>query len=569
MRPYLTVGILWSLCFSGMAWGDDAASPQPAPTEGAGTTKPAGGAQAAAPQPPRTDEAKLLSAVREALDRNAQEIKSLKEQYTKDMAEQRRKVEEQQKQIATLQQSAQALQDRLKAQTTVPNAPGGQNAQGQDRQQKIADVQQKQIELLERQSQLVADELSQQGPALENLQSMTATLESRAKQAARRDLELANQDDALIEQLDAQRRNGPQLPAMLKGMFAPIQTTSSPLTIINNFAVRYDLFTHQQGAGVFEFQEYTPFFLVQLNKRILLSAELVFAPTGFALGQAQADIFLTDWLTMDIGYFLAPIGFWSERLDPEWINKLPDEPLVMRQVIPDGLALTGLQFRGGKYLFGSPLKMEYSAYATNAMGVPGMGQAADWSDLGGVIGTTANINQGMTYGARLAFWLPTRGINFGVSELANAPYFHGAGAVTSIWQPYFNYHRGNWDFRFEYGQNYERTRSFIGNSIERNGFYTQLAYRDYKSTRKHLQRLEYVARFSDARFRGIDQAAVASNVSSFATPMDAPLDRNQYTMGVNYYLFPATVFKLAYEINQELHHDLKDNVVFMQFATNF
>ena len=68
MRPYLTVGILWSLFLSGMALGDDAASPQPAPTEGTGTSKPAGGAQAAAPQPPKTDEAKLLSAVREALD---------------------------------------------------------------------------------------------------------------------------------------------------------------------------------------------------------------------------------------------------------------------------------------------------------------------------------------------------------------------------------------------------------------------------------------------------------------------------------------------------------------------
>ncbi|MBV8310011.1 MAG: hypothetical protein JO344_06460, partial [Planctomycetaceae bacterium] len=221
MRPYLTVGILWSLFLSGMALGDDAASPQPAPTEVAETTKPAGGAQAAAPQPPRTDEAKLLSAVREALDRNAQEIKSLKEQYAKDMAEQRKKVEEQQKQIAALQKSAQALQDRLKAQTGVSKAPGGQNAQGQDRQQKIADIQQKQIELIQRQSQLMADELSRQGPALENLQSMTATFESRAKQAARRDLELANQANALIEQLDAQRRNGPQLPARLKGMFAP------------------------------------------------------------------------------------------------------------------------------------------------------------------------------------------------------------------------------------------------------------------------------------------------------------------------------------------------------------
>jgi hypothetical protein len=78
-----------------------------------------------------------------------------------------------------------------------------------------------------------------------------------------------------------------------------------------------------------------------------------------------------------------------------------------------------------------------------------------------------------------------------------------------------------------------------------------------------------VFRFSDARFRGINQAGAAANVSQFATPMDAPVDRNQYTIGVNYYLFPVTVFKIAYEINEELHHNLNDNVLFVQFATNF
>src|SRR5208282_285672 len=200
---------------------------------------------------------------------------------------------------------------------------------------------------------------------------------------------------------------------------------------------------------------------------------------------------------------------------------------------------------------------------------PGMGKPPDWADLGGVIGTTANINNGMAYGGRLGFWLPARGINFGVSEIANTPYSHADGVITSIWQPYFNYHHGNWDFRSEYGQNYERTRSFIGNCMERNGFYAQLAYRSYQSIHKHLQRLEYVFRFSDARFRGINQPGAAANVSSFGTPMDAPVDRNQYTLGLNYYLAPATIFKIAYEINQELHTNLHDNVLFMQFATNF
>jgi hypothetical protein len=569
MRRCRLLAILYPLVCCGLASGDDGSAPQPAPAGGAGATKAAGGEQAAASGAAKSEEAKLLAAVREALERNTQELKALKEQYARDMAEQKKKVEAQQKQIETLERSAQVLQDRFRSQAAAIAAPGAQNTQAQDRQKLVTDLEHKKIGLLEEQVELLADELEQQGPAIEKLQSQTATLESRAKQAARRDLELADQADVVIDQLDAERRDGPQLPATLKGLFAPFQTTSSPITIINNFAVRYDLFTHARGAGVFEFQEFTPFFLIQLNRRILLSGELIFAPSGVALGQAQADIFINDWLTVDIGAFLAPIGFWSERLDPEWINKLPDQPLVMRQVIPDGLTLTGVQFRGAKYLFGSPVKMEYSVWAADATGVPGMGKASDWADLGALTGTTASINNGMTYGARVGIWLPTRGINFGVSEIANAPYFHAAGAITSIWQPYFNYHRGNWDFRFEYGQNYERTIPFFGNSIERNGFYTQIAYRDYKSIRKHLQRLEYVFRFSDARFRGINQEAVAHNVSSFATPIDAPVDRNQYTFGVNYYLFPATVFKIAYEINQELHRDLKANVVFMQFATNF
>ena len=51
--------------------------------------------------------------------------------------------------------------------------------------------------------------------------------------------------------------------------------------------------------------------------------------------------------------------------------------------------------------------------------------------------------------------------------------------------------------------------------------------------------------------------------------MDAPLDRNQYTLGVNYYLYASTVLKIAYEFNDELHRTLKDNVFMMQFVTNF
>jgi hypothetical protein len=329
----------------------------------------------------------------------------------------------------------------------------------------------------------------------------------------------------------------------------------------------YNNFPSRKGAGEFSFDQFTPFFIYQLNKRFLLTAETTFTTTGVSLGQAQIDMFINDWLTADLGYFLAPVGFMSERLDPVWINKMPDLPLSMYQVIPDGLALMGLQFRGAKYLFGSPIKMEYSAYMTNGLGVPGQGQAADWYDLAGVLDSSGNVNQAMAYGGRIGFWYPAMGINLGVSEFVNAPYSATSGAVMSIWQPYFNYKRGNWDFRFEYGDNYERTKPFIGNNINREGFYTQLAYRDYNSIQKHRQRLEYVFRFSEARFQGINQSSVTP--SAFEPPATAPVDRNQFTLGLNYYFYPSTVLKIAYEINQELHKNFNDNVLMMQFATNF
>lgn len=114
MRCCLNSVILgWLVCV-GVAYGDEAASPKAGPSQDAGAANQTAAAPATV-SAPKTEEAKLLGAVREALERNAQEIKALKEQYARDMEQQRKKVESQQKQIDTLQQSARVLKDRLKA----------------------------------------------------------------------------------------------------------------------------------------------------------------------------------------------------------------------------------------------------------------------------------------------------------------------------------------------------------------------------------------------------------------------------------------------------------------------
>jgi hypothetical protein len=357
------------------------------------------------------------------------------------------------------------------------------------------------------------------------------------------------------------------LPSSLKELFLPSGTNVTPISIWNTVSTRYDLYPNQRGAGQFAFEEWSPFLFVQLNKRILLSGQMAVTPAGAFLGQAQVDLFINDWLTADIGHFLAPVGFWNEALDPVWINKLPDVPLAMRQVIPDGLTVTGIQLRGGSYLFGSPIKMGYAAFASNGLGVPGNGGVTAWADNANLVGSTSSVNNAMAYGGRLSFWVPTHGINFGISEFVNAPYSLASGAYYSIWQPYFNYHRGNWDFRFEYGNSYENTKAFIGNNQQRQGLYAQVAYRNYNSLRQHIQRLEFVARFSDAFIHGVN--LTAEQLAAFSPLQNAPVDRNQYTLGINYYLYASTILKFAYEINSEIHGNLHDNVFMMQFATNF
>lgn len=534
------------------AGDDDASGPAlaqatPKRTTGAQTPKSGGDA---------------LSILQQALDRNTREIQALKDQHAKELESLRKQSETQQKQI-------EALTSQLKAQPGGA-APGGQNQnatnQELERLRRRVELQQKQMELLEQQAKLLADQAGNQAPTVEKLETETATLESRTQQAAQRDQELANAVDSLRETVDAQRRYPPPLPPTLKQLFLPTQTNVTPLSIYNSLFTNYHVFTKRKGAGNFEFEEFTPFFLVQLNKRFLLSAETTFTTGGVELGQAQLDMFITDWLTADLGYFLLPVGFWSERLDPGWINKLPDAPVVMNQVIPNGLASSGLQLRGARYLAGSPFKLEYSAFVTNGLGVPGDGKLQDFADNDALLGTTANVNSALAYGGRLGLWIPARGINFGASEFVNAPYGKAAGAVVNVWQPYFNYHYGNFDVRFEYGDMFEQTKNFIGNNIRRTGLYAQIAYRNYQSLNKYLQRLEGVFRFSEERFRGLDPSKL--DLTAF-DPQAAPVNRNQYTIGINYYFYPSTVLKFAYEINQELTHSLNDNEFIAQFATNF
>jgi hypothetical protein len=426
--------------------------------------------------------------------------------------------------------------------------------------QKLLQKQQEEIELLQKQLKRLPSE-----KALEKMQTQNATLEGRAAQAARRDRELAGAVDDLREHTDAEERWGPLLPATLKELFLPSETNESPMSIYGHLVGGYRQF---DGApSRFVSPDFAPFFLITLNQQLLLEADMDITTAGISLGTAQLDWIISDWLTLVAGRYITPVGFFNERLNHEWINKLPDVPLMFRQVSPLSFN-DGLQARGAAYLGDSPVKLEYSLYVGNGFqfaSVPATYSAA--VDLEGLIGQPDEVDA-KAIGGRLGIWVPECGITAGVSVYYQNEFLAQTPNDIRLWQVDAGYHHGNWDFRFEFAQLFQQASLLIGNDVVRTGLYVQGAYRPFDASCPLVRNTEVVARYSMARFRGIDQTQL--DPGSFADSVGVPVDRDQYTFGINYYFEPAVVLKLAYEINKErASFNLRDNVFLAQFVWAF
>jgi hypothetical protein len=444
-----------------------------------------------------------------------------------------------------------------------------QAAAAQDEQlKKQVDLHRKQIEVLNKIIKLQRSELEKQGPAVSRLQTQVATLLARSRQAAQRDQELANGLDNLTESVDAAQRKWPLLPANLTQWFLPSGTNQTPISIYNQLSVLYNDFTSHKGVGQPAFDEWAPIFLLQLNNRFLFECELEFAPVGVDIGYAQLDWIATDWLTVVLGRYLTPLGQFTERYHTRWINKLPDFPLFAGTVVPADFRLNGAQLRGATYILNSPVKTEYSFYAANGWGVPGQGTVTNFANLAQVT-DTSGVNNAIAFGGRIGLWVPSWGFWGGISYLGNRPYSAVSDGINvDIWDLDLNYHYGNWDFHSEIGETFQHTADFIGNNILRRGGFAQIAYRPYDVANRWLQKTEAVFRYSVARIKGFTTDQLDQTAFTFLNQV--PASRNQYTIGLNYYPYPSMIFKLAYEINQEIQGvNLKDNLLVAALAWGF
>jgi hypothetical protein len=470
-------------------------------------------------------------------------------------------------QLDTLQQEVRNLQQQ---QTSA------QNATTNDQLKRQLDLLQKQLQVQEKMIQLLVEQQKKQttgGPAVDKLQAQTATLEGRSEQAARRDQEIAQAIDNITEHQDAVERYGPSLPAQLKELFLPSGNNETQLSIYGALAFGY---THINGTpGGFYFGEFTPDFLLKLNDWILLEAEIGIGPDGSVSSGsfAQADFFVNDWLTIIAGRFVAPIGWYNERLNNPWINKIPGDapggpPLLWLQVLPP-LSCLGVEAQGSFYLGCSPLKLEYAAYISNGLNLTpataGAPTLSELANLENMTNTFSFITNDKLVGGRLGLWWPEMGLEAGISGLWNGDYVAGGFEDSiSLWAVDFNYRKGNWDVRLEYGMTYQHTADFDGVNIRRKGVSAQVAYRPRDACNRFLQNTEFVYRYGWVDFRGIDPTML--DLTTFATPVDVPIRRQQNTFGINYYFYRRMMLQVAYEINDEQKNHLNDNNFMTQLA---
>ncbi len=482
----------------------------------------------------------------------------------------------------------QASVDQLRKDQTAAQAAQAGGAKD-DKLARQVELLQKQIEVQQKMILLLMENMKKQpaaSAAAEKVETQVITLEARSKQAAQRDVELAHAVDAVVEHQDAVERYGPALPSPLKELFLPSNTNETPLSIYGALAFGYsriigDASTAANGAGRpptpggFYFGEFSPDFLLKLNDWIFLSAEIAVGPNGSAaVGSfAQADFFINDWLTLTGGRFVAPIGWFNLRLNNPWINKLPADapgsgPPLWQQVLP-AFSILGVQASGACYLGCSPLKLEYNAYIGNGLNLTPATRLAptinELANLENMTSTFTSIANEPSFGGRVGLWWPAVGLAGGISAFHTGDYIAGGLENSiSIWAVDLNYHKGNWDFRFEYGAAYQQTANFLGRNIRRQGLYGQIAYRPRDCCHRILENIEFVYRYSFVEFDGIDPTAL--DLTTFATPTDVPVRRQQNEFGINYWLAQRTVIKFAFQINDEPGFHLHDNQFLTEFA---
>jgi hypothetical protein len=330
-------------------------------------------------------------------------------------------------------------------------------------------------------------------------------------------------------------------------------------------------FTHASGDGMPDFfgaGQFSPIFMVGYKDLLLFESEVELSAqsdgdTKVELEFANLNLMPTDWLTFTAGKFLSPIGDFQQHQHPSWINKLPDRPAGF---VEDGgvepLTDIGVMARGA-FPLGS-MTADYAVYVGNG---PRLADEAAEAVLHE--GFAGDINKDKAFGGRIGLH-PVPYVTLGFSGLyTRIKGNQGTGGGVSqasydLEDIDASYTRGNFDIRGEFIRAHMDSLTTALDSSNPPApisattwyaWYVQAAYRLAGLTDDPILRnFEPVVRFSQFSISGVNEFEENAE--------------NRWTIGLDYWIAPSIVAKLAYEHRDFLHQDNQD-VARLQFAFGF
>lgn len=288
-------------------------------------------------------------------------------------------------------------------------------------------------------------------------------------------------------------------------------------------------YTDNEFSGV----KFAPIFHAKYGDIFQFEGELEFTmdpttgETVTALEYAAGTIFLNNYMGLQIGKFMSPIGQFVQNQHPSWINKLAMAPLGFGH---DGAAPTsnvGMVLRGGLPKMAG-LRSNYVLFVSNA---PVYGKDEDGAIAGSIDaeGKTTSNGAQPTVGGRYALNPISQmeiGISGAVGEIVDT---NNTKSVRdySVFDVDFMYNFDALSLKAEYVKQTIGTSTL--NSIDPDGgdweaWYTQASYQF------NAVALEPVLRYSDYH--------------------NPDTKRNQLALGLNYLFSNNLVAKISYEFNQ-------------------
>jgi opacity protein-like surface antigen len=310
----------------------------------------------------------------------------------------------------------------------------------------------------------------------------------------------------------------------------------------------------ENGGGSFSGIKFAPIFHAQYGDIFQFEGEVEFTvnndgETEVELEYAAGTLYINDYMGIQMGKFLSPLGQFVQNLHPSWINKLPSAPVGFGH---DGAAPSsnlGIALRGGLPKI-ADTRSNYTLFISNA---PTFGIADDGDVVIDAEGKTGSLDSAYIIGGRYAV-NPMGNMEIGISLATGdiSESLESGGGILRDYDVFGTDMMWNIDslsIKAEYIQQKigENDLSLLeGGSWK--AWYTQASYQF------DTLKVEPVVRYSD-----------------YSNP---EVNKNQWALGLNYLFANNLIAKIAYEINTDKDNSDSDssannNRFLAQFAFGF